>query len=201
MNNLQEMPNIDLVGLLPDSISADDNINAAAVAIEEHLNSLANDIETALPLLPNLDNLPERIVDMLAWQFHLDFYDSTADVSVKRNRVRVAIKEHRLHGTRPGVEIALDIVFGEGNYTLLEWWQMSPAREPFTFTVINSVPFTRAQFAYALAMVRTLGNVRSWWIGIITWNQLDAIEHTWDALDSLTLQWDEMDSYYNYAAG
>lgn len=47
------------------------------------------------------DILPEEILDLLAWQMSIDWYDGTADISIKRKLVKtlpvfIGIAVHRL---------------------------------------------------------------------------------------------------------
>lgn len=186
--------------MLPENLRDDENVAAAAGAVEEHLKAVVVDIRNALPLLPNLDNLPDRIVDLLAWQFHLDFYDTSSPIAERRDRVRNAIEDHRIAGTRRGMERALRAVFGSEDFELVEWWEMDPPGEPYTFYVFIHVPFTGEQFARAQEIARVLGNVRSKWIGYITWDQLEALAaaYTWDTLEALGLTWDQLTYYYIY---
>ena len=201
MAALQELVNIGLVGVLPPSIAGDSNVQAAAVAVGGQLQALAVDIGASLPLMPNLDRLPERIVDLLAWQFHIDFYDATSTLEAKRARVRAAIEDHRIAGTRAGMERALEAVFTSTDFDIVEWWEMDPPGAPYTFWVFIHVPFTGEQFDRAVELGRVLGNVRSWWIGYITWDQLEALEahYTWDELEALGLTWQQLTYYYIYA--
>lgn len=45
----------------------------------EKLQTINEKAELVL-LLPRLDQLPENLVDELAWQYHVDFYDYAASL-------------------------------------------------------------------------------------------------------------------------
>lgn len=195
---LQTITTIDLAAITPDSIRDDEQIKAATTAIQTQISALASDINNALPLLPNLDKLPGKIVDLLAWQYHVDFYDSTSSIEARRDRVRTAIQDHRIAGTRAGMERALEAVFESNNFEIVEWWQLEPKGDPYTFFVFIHVPFTDEQFNRAKAIAQVLGNVRSEWVGYITWAQLEALGYTWDALEALGLEWQQLTYYYIY---
>ena len=80
MNDLQ---NLNLIELLPTSIASDETIRNICNAIAEKLQTINEKAELVL-LLPRLDQLPETLVDELAWQYHVDFYDYAADINKKR---------------------------------------------------------------------------------------------------------------------
>lgn len=68
--------------ILPSSISSDATVKDIAQAISGRLVQLGSKAELVL-LLPRLKKLPEEIVDELAWQYHVDFYDVAADITKK----------------------------------------------------------------------------------------------------------------------
>ena len=65
MNDLQ---NLNLIELLPTSIASDETIRNICNAIAEKLQTINEKAELVL-LLPRLDQLPETLVDELAWQY------------------------------------------------------------------------------------------------------------------------------------
>lgn len=119
--------------IAPQVIVDDEQLSAVCDALDVQHLAIADVITTYLPYLPNLDNIPERIVDLLAWQYHVDNYDSAAAISLKRTRVRQAIAEHKIQGTLRAVKNALDMLFGQGQYDLLEWFEFDG--DPYTFRV------------------------------------------------------------------
>ena len=97
MNDLQ---NLNLIELLPTSIASDETIRNICNAIAEKLQTINEKAELVL-LLPRLDQLPETLVDELAWQYHVDFYDYAADINKKRALVRKAIDLSLIHISEP----------------------------------------------------------------------------------------------------
>lgn len=76
---MNELSKLNLKELLPSSIANDETIRNICDAIAEKLQLIDEKSELVL-LLPRLDQLPETLVDELAWQYHVDFYDYAADV-------------------------------------------------------------------------------------------------------------------------
>lgn len=78
--------------------------------------------------IPNIMSLTDsNLVDILAWQFHVDFYDNTRDLEFRKKLVQMSIAWHRTKGTVALVEEVIDTYF-PGVGTLQEWFEY---RDPF----------------------------------------------------------------------
>jgi P2-related tail formation protein len=62
------------------------------------------------------------LVDILAWQFHVDFYDATRDLEFRKRLVQMSIQWHITKGTRALVEEVLN-TYWPGGATLSEWFE------------------------------------------------------------------------------
>lgn len=83
----------------PPSLLGDKTIDDAITSLDPQMKSVSHDIREAL-LLSRIDELPEPVVDLLAWQFHCDFYEPIPlPMDVKRKLVRDSIPWHRKKGT------------------------------------------------------------------------------------------------------
>jgi P2-related tail formation protein len=79
-------------------------------------------------MIPNIMQLTdEKLVDILAWQFHVDFYDPNKDLEFKKNLVQMSIIWHKTKGTPALVQWVLD-TYWPGGASLLEWFEYM---EPF----------------------------------------------------------------------
>lgn len=116
--------------ILPSSISGDATVKDIVQAISGRLAQLGEQAELVL-ILPRLKKLPEEIVDELAWQYHVDFYDVTAGLTKKRELVRKAIARHRYKGTPAAVEEVCSAAFDSAE--VLEWYDYGG--EPYHFRV------------------------------------------------------------------
>ncbi|OPJ63676.1 phage tail protein I [Clostridium chromiireducens] len=147
-----------VLNLLPPNLQSDPDMIAASKAVDNEFLLIVNEVRNCI-LLPNLDLLPSDVVDLLAWQMHVDFYDNTLDLDVKRQLVRNSNKWHKQKGTPQAVEELISTVFDSGQVN--EWFNYGG--EPYTFQVITtneSVTIDRAeQFIRALNSVK---NERSW---------------------------------------
>lgn len=79
--------------------------------------------------------LAHELVDELAWQFHCDFYDKSADIKTKANLVKQSIRIHRMKGTKQAV-VDLLAVYYPYNTELLEWFEYGG--EPYHFKIRTS---------------------------------------------------------------
>lgn len=126
----RQIKDISLADLLPESIREDETIKAAAEALDTEIQAV-NSILNAPALLPRLEELPERVVDYLAWQFSVDFWDPDAPLQRKRSLVRRSISWHRYKGTLWAVQEVANTMFGPSRVT--EWFDWGGA--PYLFRV------------------------------------------------------------------
>lgn len=129
---LRNIQTISLLDILPDSILADEKIKAIAVALDTELQKVTDETQQVLHL-PRLDVLPEKVIDLLAWQFHVDFYEPIGmDIKTKRKLVKESIAWHRIKGTPAAVEMMLSSTFGR-SAKVSEWYEYDG--EPYHFKV------------------------------------------------------------------
>jgi len=117
----KKLSDISFVDLLPGSISGDKTVRDAASALDKELQTV-NSMLDVPTLLSRLDELPEPAVDLLAWQFHVDFWDSDMELPEKREVVRESIAWHKHKGTPWAVKHLLAKV-GFTDADVIEFWQ------------------------------------------------------------------------------
>ena len=131
MTMLKSLYDFSLMDLLPESLTRDPQIQACIKGLDEELRKLSTDIRETL-LISRIDELSEDILDLLAWQFHLDFYQPTElNIETKRQLIRESIADHRIRGTPAAVEKLLTTVFK--NAQVKEWWEFEG--DPFQFRI------------------------------------------------------------------
>lgn len=94
-----------------------------------------------------------ELVDELAWQFHVDYYDKSADFEVRRKLVKQSILIHKKKGTPQAVLDLLNTAF-PSDTILLEWFDYGG--KPYHFKVITSSlkDVDKAAFVKALDSVK-----------------------------------------------
>jgi hypothetical protein len=123
----RRLGDISFASLLPDSIRDDATIAAAAAALDGLLKKTTHAIPNLLiwarldrenpRLIPPLARLVEasgglkalstELLELLAWQFHVDFREVALDDAMLERMVRESIPWHRIKGTPAAVEEAL----------------------------------------------------------------------------------------------
>lgn len=166
-----ELKDDSLQQILPSSIASDKTVQDIAKAISAKLQLINRQTELIL-LLPRLDELSEALIDELAWQYHVDFYDYQADIAKKRELVRSAIAWHRYKGTPAAVEEVCTAVFQSAR--VFEWWQYGG--EPYHFQVRlieEGIPDNRVIDNLERA-IQVIKNTRSWLDGLSFYRELMA---------------------------
>lgn len=154
---------------LPSSISQDKTVQDICDAISLKVQEINRQSELIL-LLPRLDELSEELIDELAWQYHVDFYDSTSDITKKRALVREAIAWHRRKGTPAAVEELCTTVFQSAQ--VKEWYEYQG--EPYHFRVEmikEALPDVSVLDSLARAIFATK-NTRSWLDGLCFYREV-----------------------------
>lgn len=147
-----------LTEILPDSLLRDERIKALAEGVDTELEKLTVAAKQVLHL-PRIDELSGTILDLLAWQFHVDHYEPLwLDDATKRNLIRQSIKTHRLKGTRYAVD-AVNAAFNR-KVEIAEWYEYGG--EPFHFR-LSVAPFkSNSDLQTWLRQINEVKNVRSW---------------------------------------
>lgn len=146
----------DIRSIFPRFILRDKNGYALAKAIEAGLNYYLEKAREGLAAVQDVDSMPEWRLDELAWELNC-LYDAAADIDIKREWVREAYKNARIHGTAEGVRQYLKTYFGESSITELG----GTAGGAFLFDVNVSGIRSDENEAWIRAAVAKAKNVRS----------------------------------------
>lgn len=131
-----DLKNVDLLKLQTQYMQQDKTTQGLCAALTPQFQELAEEVRLAL-IYARISELDEPLLDELAWQFRVDWYDSEADISVKRNIIKKAIIVHKTIGTAYAVEQVLSTVF---EYAVIqEWWEYGG--EPYHFRVATDENF------------------------------------------------------------
>lgn len=147
-----------VLDIMPESIRNDPQVRAAAKALDVELNKCAADIRENL-LISRIDELPEIVLDLLAWQWHVDFYEPIGlDIETKRALIKKSIAWHRIKGTIGAVEEVLAAAFGK---TSVQPWYDYGGDSYFFRLLLDEYP-ERENIENVLKATKSTKNVRSW---------------------------------------
>lgn len=127
---MRSLQTVSICDLLPSSLTGDPFVAAFAEAFDYEFHLLVADTARLL-LFANLAEQPNEVLDYLAWQLNVDFYDQTMSLAVKRELISKALYWHSIKGTPAAVERVVQIVFGAG--AVEEWFEYDG--DPYHFRV------------------------------------------------------------------
>jgi phage tail P2-like protein len=158
MNN--DILTLDLTRALPPTLKADETMYALAKTIEAELKETIQ-LSRQNIIYARIDELPEALLDILAYDMHIDWYDSRYNVEAKRRIIKDSVKVHKRLGTKYAVEKALSDVFPQ-NSRVEEWFEYGG--EPYRFRVIIDITdeeVTAEKQAITFANIFFYKNLRS----------------------------------------
>lgn len=117
-----------LVATLPPALRTDPSVVALAEALGEVLAVRPAEIER-LRIYPAIDTLDESLLDILAHDFKVDWWDPEYSLEEKRRTLKDSWRVHRLLGTRAAVEMAISAIYPHTQ--VLEWFEYGG--EPYHF--------------------------------------------------------------------
>ena len=151
--------NADYSECLPEALKKDPKMVALANATAATLLDTSGIIDNVL-IYSRFDELPEELVDILAYDLHVDWYDYSYPIEVKRRTIRDSIQVHRRLGTKYAVEKALGAVYP--GTKVEEWFEYGG--DPYKFRVVigaTEAGITADRQAAVLDRVRFYKNLRS----------------------------------------
>ena len=155
MNSLNDYS---VVSLLPDSLKQDPFIIALAEAVEIELKEAYREAES-MSDFSDVDKLPELLLDYIAFQKHVDFYDNSLPVEMKRSLVKDSMRTHRMKGTPRAVELLIETVFGDGEVE--EWYEYNG--EPGYFRILTrNTSVTGAEAQKLISVLERVKRKSAW---------------------------------------
>lgn len=156
-NLMQSFPSV-----LADSVK----INAIAKAAAKQMvkNCL---LTNSITMYSRIDELPDELLDILAKDFKVDWWDSSYTLEEKRATLKSSKHVHRVLGTAGAVETALSAIFSDTE--VLEWWNYNG--DPFHFRILidaNNEIMNDEKYNRVLSKIACYKNLRS---------KLDGVEY------------------------
>lgn len=158
MNDKQPFGEI-MLSVLPPVLAADDALKAIGEQIANAFEKLLTD-ESNIRIYTRIAELPEGLLDILAVDFKVDWYDFGFSLFEKRNIIAQCFYVHKHLGTKAAVETAISTIYP--NTKVEEWFEYNG--RPFHFRI--KIPITEdtidpQKHEKVIELVKYYKNVRS----------------------------------------
>jgi phage tail P2-like protein len=156
MNNISD---IDYLSMLPESLKSDTDMVAFAKAFNEQMQKVLKLVKKDI-IYFYIDSLPAEVLDALAQDLKVDWYNLSYDVDTKRKIIKNAVKVHKYKGTPYAVKTAVNNVLP--GTTIEEWPEYGG--DPFKFKInleAGDKGFDSAKVNQILRQVEFYKNERS----------------------------------------
>ncbi len=120
MNNSHALIASNLMASLPKVLQDDESMAALAQSVAAVLEKRKDEIRT-IAIYPRIDELPEDLLDILAKDFKVDWWDKSYSLETKRDILKTSWHTHRILGTKEAAVTALRTLYDE--FDIKEWWE------------------------------------------------------------------------------
>ncbi len=145
-----------LLSSFPYSLSRDVDKQKLAESIADDLSATVVNTDKAL-IFPVIDVLPETVLDMLAYDFKVEWYEYSAPIQNKRQTIKECILVHKHKGTKYAVETAVHSLYGKAEVT--EWFEYGGEPFHFRITVFGSSSYKIKQLGPKILYAKNLRSV------------------------------------------
>lgn len=172
---MNDIYSTDFSEFLPGALRRDPKMIALARVLTEQLLTVSGSMDNVL-IYSRFEELPEDLVDILAYDMHVDWYDYSYPLQVKRDLVKNSVKVHKKMGTKYAMETALGSIWPKSEVE--EWF--SYEGEPHHFRVVCDVTEDRitASLAQLVKAIRMYKRLSSHLDGIVYQTRIDCIIRT-----------------------
>jgi len=161
-----------LVKMFPVALRQDPSMAALAEAVAELLAQRPDEIDR-LRIYPAIDRLDNELLDILAHDFKVDWWDPDYSVEEKRRMLKGSWRVHRMLGTKAAVEMAISAIYPHSKVS--EWFEYGG--EPHHFRAAVNVTGKVMSFNENEKMTRLIDSTKR----LTSW--MDEIKYTMQAKD------------------
>lgn len=136
MNDPHGLTKENMLRAFPDALKVDQSTLALAAATATLLERRTEEI-SRLNIYTCIDQLPEALLDILAWDFKVDWWDGNYTLEEKRQTLKDSWHVHRTMGTKAAVLRAISAIYPDTK--ILEWWEYGG--EPYHFRILINSTF------------------------------------------------------------
>jgi phage tail P2-like protein len=152
-----------LLKQLPVVLQAGKQTSQLAAITADALSKIFSDVDLT-KIYPEIDAQSEEILDILAQDFAVDWYDYDESIDVKRELIKTAKLVHKRLGTKWAVERVIRSYFGSGY--IKEWFEYGG--EPYFFRMYtDNLILSNSLYEQFLRLLRIVKRRSAWLEGII----------------------------------
>lgn len=162
----------ELLDILPAGIKKDVNVRCLSYALKQAMARLLK-YETQTYTFNFIDQLPERILDVLAVEFCVPYYLQDMEIDLKRELIKSAMMWHSRAGTVGAVLDLAKLIFGES--VVEEWYDYGG--EPYHFQIATDALLNELLLGRFTEVLKNIKNVRSWMDSVKVHREADVGYH------------------------
>lgn len=160
-----------LLSALPDALKNDTAMIALGEVISEELANRMDEIDS-LAIYANIEAMPADLLDILAVDFKVDWWDADYSEDEKRQTLKDSWAVHRTLGTKGAVETAISAIYPDTKVS--EWFEYNG--EPFHFKLLIDASYQNVSTDVHQRVLSRVGfykNLRSVLDGVVYSNVPD----------------------------
>lgn len=146
----------DITQILPGALARTPEAQAIGYAVNRAIRRTVDYAHTA-SVYAAIDELPEKILDLLAAELRSQYYDSGMGISEKRKIVKKTLLWYSRAGTPSAVQELIETIFGEGR--VKEWFDYGG--NPYNFKIETNAILTEDINARFTIIIKKVKNARS----------------------------------------
>jgi phage tail P2-like protein len=157
-----KLQDLSIINLLPPYLAQDLATRQALEGFDQELRKAIAQIPNVL-IIPNIDKIIDNLLlDILAWQFHIDFYDSSMAINLKQQLITRSLEWHTRKGTKTAIEELVTATISDAQIT--EWFEDETGElMPYTFSIETNLAMQEASDIDKLyRAIFAMKNTRSW---------------------------------------
>lgn len=131
----RDIYSVNFADYLPETLKRDPKMKALAAAVTEQMLGVSAEIENVL-IYSRIDELPEELIDILAFDMHVDWYDYSLPLYIKRDVLKNSVRVHKKIGTKYAVEKTLGALYLPQS-KIEEWFEYGG--NPYCFRILFSI--------------------------------------------------------------
>lgn len=151
---------LDLTRLLPPALKNDKNMLALGKSIASELSRTA-ELSRLTLIYSRIDELDNDLLDILAYDFHVDWYSTNLHINQKRSLIKNNANVHKYLGTKFAVLSVLNSLYPKSEVT--EWFEYGGRPYHFKINLQGDInePIANAKFKDIVRMVSFVKPLRS----------------------------------------